>query len=393
MRICHVWERFWPIEIGGLERYILWLSSYLAKSQNIEFSLITGRTKLTLLTKNIKKYEDAGFLKVYRLGPSPIDLINSFFMYAGDTDKAPTAIEKLRFVSRCNDASKWDVAATSDAFHIHGVWRDMEWINLGVYLSRLYHKPLVLTLHGGFVGNPSEGGMPLETPVVLSLLKNDVSAITTYSKEVYRTLEKLGLAEKSHFITNFVDTNQFINHEPVPPHDPTIIYVGRLEPVQTPDLVLEAFKIVHDQYPKSKFILVGYGKMFETLKARVKELNLEDSVSMVGKQSDVRKFLWNSDIFVSTNFGYIATLEAWAAGLAVVAPEFGVLKETVSHQNNGLIFEPANVNSLADALLKLVKDKTLRQQLAQNGTRAVQDYDIRSVAPKMAKVYRSVIKE
>ena len=37
---------------------------------------------------------------------------------------------------------------------------------------------------------------------------------------------------------------------------------------------------------------------------------------MMGKQTDVRKFLWNSDIFVATNFGYMASLEAWSAGLS-----------------------------------------------------------------------------
>ncbi len=87
--------------------------------------------------------------------------------------------------------------------------------------------------------------------------------------------------------------------------------------------------------------------MFETLKLMIKELGLEDSVTMTGKQTDVRKFLWNSDIFVATNFGYIATLEAWAAGLAVVAPRFGVMKETVSHLSNGLLFEPNNADDLA----------------------------------------------
>ena len=58
------------------------LSNYLAKSQQIDFSLITGRTKILLLTKNIKKEEDAGYIKVYRLGPRPIDLVNGFLMYA-----------------------------------------------------------------------------------------------------------------------------------------------------------------------------------------------------------------------------------------------------------------------------------------------------------------------
>jgi glycosyltransferase involved in cell wall biosynthesis len=389
LHVCHVWERFWPIEIGGLERYILWLTSYLAKKQTIEFSLITGRTKFLLVTKNIKKYEDAGFLKVYRLGPNPVDVLNGACIYLmGST---PQFVEKIKFASLYQEASKWKGAQSSDVFHIHGIWRDLEYINLGIYLSRHYHKPLVVTLHGGFVGSPLQGGMPLESPSVKAILEDDVAAITTYSREVLQTLERLGLGDKSHLVTNFVDPPYFKNPCAVKPHATTVIYVGRLEPVQTPDLVLCAFKKVTEQVPNAKLVIVGYGTLFETLKLMIKEMHLEDSVTLAGRQTDVRPFLWSSDIFVATNFGYIATLEAWSAGLAVIAPNFGILKETVGHEQNGLLFEPDQVDDLAAALIRLIKDRQLRETLALNGAQTVQNYDIRAVAPKMSLIYRSVI--
>jgi glycosyltransferase involved in cell wall biosynthesis len=373
-----------------LERYILWLTSYLAKKQAIEFSLITGRTKFLLVTKNIKKYEDAGFLKVYRLGPQPVDILNGAFIYAlGST---PKLVEKIKFASLYQEASKWKVAQSADVFHIHGIWRDLEYINLGIYLSRNYGKPLVVTLHGGFVGSPLQGGMPLESTAVKSILENDASAITTYSREILGTLERMGLGKKSHLVTNFVDPPYFKNPNAAQPHDTSVIYVGRLEPVQTPELVIKAFKKVTDQVPNSKLTIVGYGRCFESLKLLIKELNLENSVTMAGRQTDVRPFLWNSDIFAATNFGYIATLEAWSAGLAVVAPNFGILKETVSHEKNGLLFEPDNADDLAAALIRLIKDKQLRKTLALSGAQTVQNYDIRAVAPKMSQIYRSVVK-
>lgn len=388
LHVCHVWERFWPLEIGGLERYILWLSSYLTKKEKIDFSLITGRTKLLLLTKNIKKYEDAGFLKVYRLGPNPVDLINGACMYAlGST---PRLLAKMKFASLYHEAAKWEIAKSADVFHIHGIWSDLEYIKLGIYLSRHFKKPLVVTLHGGFIGNPLHGGMPLESAEVKSILENDVAAITTYSKEILGALQHLGLGDKSRLVTNFVDPPHFKNHQTAS-HPITVIYVGRLEPVQTPDLVIKAFKQVHTRQPTAKLFIVGYGRMFETLKLMIKDLNLESAVTLTGKQSDVRKFLWSSDVFVATNFGYIATLEAWSAGLAVVAPRFGILKETISHGSNGLLFQPANVNDLAAALIRMIEDKQLREMLASNGKQTVKNYDIRAVAPKMSRIYQSVV--
>jgi glycosyltransferase involved in cell wall biosynthesis len=391
LRVCHVWERFWPIDIGGLERYILWLSDYLAKDNGIEFSLVTGRTKFLFVTRNIKKFEDAGFLKVYRLGPNPADVIHGAFMYT--LGYSPKLVEKMKFSSLYHEAANSEGAQSADLFHIHGIWGDLEYINLGIYLSRHFNKPLVVTLHGGFVGDPLQGGMPLESPAVTNILKNDVAAITTYSKEVLGTLHKMGLKKKSYLLTNFVDPPHFKNPDPTPPHDLTIIYVGRLEPVQTPELVVKAFKRVHDEFPKAKLIIVGYGTLFEYLKDLAKELNLESSVSFTGKQTDVRKYLWSSDVFVATNFGYIATLEAWSAGLAVVAPRFGILKETIDNEANGLLVEPGNVDSLASALLRLAKDAELRRKLAANGVEAVKNYDVRAVAPKMSQIYRSILEK
>ncbi len=391
MHVCHVWERFWPLEIGGLERYILWLTNYLAKKQAIEFSLITGRTKFLLITKNIKKYEDAGFLKVYRLGPNPIDILHGAFVYTlGST---PKFVEKMKFAGLYQEAAKWKTAQSADVFHIHGIWRDLEYINLGIYLSRRYGKPLVVTLHGGFVGSPLQGGMPLESPVVKGILENDVAAITTYSMEILGTLKRMGLGKKSYLVTNFLDTPYF--KKPIPTaarDDVAVVYVSRLEPVQTPQLVVKAFKKVNEQVPNAKLTIVGYGRLFEPLKALIKQLHLEKSVTMAGKQTDVRPFLWNSDIFVATNFGYIATLEAWSAKLAVVAPKFGILKETISNEQNGLLFEPDNIDELAAALIRLIKDKQLRENLALSGAQTVQNYDIRAVAPKMSQIYQSVVK-
>ncbi len=390
MHVCHVWERFWPIEIGGLERYILWLSNYLAKNKDIDFSLVTGRTKILLVTKNIKKFEDAGFLKVYRLGPSPVDLVNGVFMYAFGSK--PKLVEKMKFAGLCYEAERWKTAQSADLFHIHGIWGDLEYINLGVYLSQRFKKPLVVTLHGGFVGDALHGGMPLESPAIKSILKEHAAAITTYSKEVLGVLERMGLGEKSHLVTNFVDTAHFTKPNLSNSHDDTVVYVGRLEPVTSPEAIIRAFKQVNAKFPKAKLQIVGYGSLFETLKGLIHDLNLEQTVFLMGKQTDVRPFLWNSDIFVATNFGYIASLEAWSAGLAVVAPNFGIMKETITHEQNGLLVEPQNIDQLSSAFISLIGNKRLRQKLASNGNKTAQNYDIRAVAPKMSSIYQSVIK-
>lgn len=392
MKVCHLWDIFWPLGIGGVERYIISSTNYLAKKKKIEFSLLTDRSRPLLITKNIKKFEDAGFLKVYRLGPTPVDLVSGFFYDAfGST---PKPVKKMRFSGLCREATKSNISKLTDIFHIHGIWGpiDLEYVNLGVYLSQHFHKPLVLTLHGSFVGSdPLLGGMPLESPEVKGILYNHADAITTYSREVFSYLTGMGLSKKTHLITNFVDTIHFQNNNPASSRNSsTVIYLARLEPPQMPQLVVEAFKQVNARIPNAKLHIVGYGSLYGRLKGLIHTYGLDGTVSLMGKQTDVRKFLWNGDIFVASNFGYIASLEAWSAGLAVIAPNFGVLKETVSHGDNGLLIKPEDADELAFAMITLLENKQLREKLALNGMKTVKNYDIRAVAPKISDVYQSV---
>ncbi len=390
MRVCHVWDRFWPLEIGGVERYILWLSHYLAKNRKIDFSLITGRTKILLVTRNILKHEDAGFLKVSRLGPRPVDIVSGAFVYLFGS--MPKLVEEMKLASLCHEAAKSQAAKTADIFHIHGIWADLEFIRLGMYLSRRFHKPLVVTLHG-VVGDPKQGGMPLESPKIRDILHNYTDGIITYSKDVLSVLERIGVGRKTYFMPNFVDTKKFLkpNSAKNNARDPTIIYVGRLENVQTPEVVINAFKKVHEKFSNAKLLVVGYGTRADEVKRLVHDLNLDGNVSLLGKQTDVRKFLWNSDIFVATNFSYIASLEAWSAGLPVIAPDFGILKEVVAHEFNGLLVPEHDADSYAAAIIRLIEDEPLRKKLALNGFQTVRNYDADNVLAKIGDVYQSII--
>lgn len=367
------------------------LTNFLSKSGEVDFSLLTGRSKVTLITKNIRKIEDAGFLKVYRLGPGPADFLSGVIYEVFDS--TPDLIKNMRFASLCKEAAGSTIAKRADVFHIHGIWglSDLEYANLGVYLSQLFRKPLVVTLHGGFVGDPLIGGMQLEKPEIKRILTRYADVITTYSRDVFNFLGQMGLGEKTQLITNFVDTTQFVQSKSKK-NGNTVVYVGRLEGPQTPELLVEAFKQVHNRIPNAKLHIVGYGSLYDNIKRLIHCYGLDETVILKGKQTDVRPFLWNSDIFVATNFGYVASLEAWSAGLALVAPNFGVLRETVTDHLNGLLIAPKEPAMLAAALIELLENKQLCETLALNGKETVKNYDVRAVAPKILDIYKSLVK-
>jgi glycosyltransferase involved in cell wall biosynthesis len=233
--------------------------------------------------------------------------------------------------------------------------------------------------------------MPLESPEIRKILATDAGAIITYSPEVLGTLKKMGFERKSHYIPNFVDTASFSRRGiPCQRKGTRIVSVSRLVTGLDQDIIIRAFDRVHAIVPQATLQIVGYGEMYEPLKRLVTQLKLSGQVSFVGRQTDVRSFLWNSDIFVATNFGYMATLEAWAAGLAVIAPDFGIMKDIIVDGENGILVPPNDPGKLAIAIVRLLKDSKLRETIASNGEKAAEEYDIREVASRIARIYDSL---
>jgi len=88
----------------------------------------------------------------------------------------------------------------------------------------------------------------------------------------------------------------------------------------------------------------------------------------------------------------IVLLEAQASAKPVVAFDVGGVNEAVRNGETGLLVKRGDTGELADALLKLLSDKALREKMGANGRRFVTEnftWDI--CAQKMLSVYREAL--
>ena len=78
-----------------------------------------------------------------------------------------------------------------------------------------------------------------------------------------------------------------------------------------------------------------------------------------------------ADVYVLTSYGWegypISTLEAQAAGVPVVVTDAGGSREAVQHEQTGLVVPKRNSDSLAEALLRLLRDSDLCQRMGKAG--------------------------
>ncbi len=154
--------------------------------------------------------------------------------------------------------------------------------------------------------------------------------------------------------------------------DKVIVQVARLQKEKCHSDAILALSFLHSQKigTNTHLIIVGSGKStyVSALKEIVQNENLNDFVHFVGSQSDVRSYLYISDLFTLTSESEtfsIAALEAMSMGLPVVLTDIGGAKEMVVSGLNGILVKPHNSKELAKAW-KTVFDSNLQPNKIRN---------------------------
>jgi len=171
--------------------------------------------------------------------------------------------------------------------------------------------------------------------------------------------------------------------------------VGRLNEVKRQDLLLRAFAAVKAEHPAAWLLVVGDGPLRDSLRELSCQLNIEKSVHFAGYQSHPERYLRMMDVFALTSRleGLpLAILEAWAAGLPVVASAVGGVPDLVKHGRNGMLFAFADEKSLVGMLSELLRDASRRRELGDAGRQVVlSHYDLQRMALDYEQYYRDLL--
>lgn len=160
--------------------------------------------------------------------------------------------------------------------------------------------------------------------------------------------------------------------------------------------LLTAFRHVRDEFVDARLLIVGDGPQRDQVEQIVQELGLERCVRITGFRDDVPAFMALADVYVLTSYGWegypISTLEAQAAGVPVVVTDAGGSAEAVQHEKTGLVVPKRRPDLLADALLRLLRNPGLREQMAMAGQqRARQEFARERMIQSVAGAYHSCL--
>lgn len=169
--------------------------------------------------------------------------------------------------------------------------------------------------------------------------------------------------------------------------------VARMAPQKGLEYFIEAIALI-SEVSNAFFVITGDGPLRPELEKTVGRLGISDRVLFTGLVQNVRDVMAAFDVFVIPSICEglsITAIEASACGIPVVASGVGGLPEVVINDETGLIVPPRNPEAIFGAVIKLLGNSTLREELGSAGLRiACSKFGVQTMVNKTDKVYRSI---
>ena len=180
----------------------------------------------------------------------------------------------------------------------------------------------------------------------------------------------------------------------IPADRPVAIIVGRLSREKDHICLLRALRTVIARR-KIHLVVVGDGPERNAIEVAIRELGLNDFVTLTGQQASAEPFYGIATIAVLSSLSEgspNALLEAMAASVPAVATHVGGIPEIVAHEQSALLVPPGDSDALAAAMLRiLLDDSGLGNALANRARSLVLErHTPRARVEALTGIYRSV---
>ncbi len=187
----------------------------------------------------------------------------------------------------------------------------------------------------------------------------------------------------------------------------TVGYFARIAPEKGLHLLAEAYRRLRerDDFPPARLEAAGYlapehKPYLHEIEQRMKEAGLAGEFHYHGAldRDEKLRFFHNLDVFsVPTTYAEpkgLPVIEAMASGIPVVQPRWGSFPEIIEMTGGGLLCQPNDSQSLADAIYSLWKNSELANDLGRRGAKGVVErYHVKLMAERALDVYAGLLNE
>lgn len=255
--------------------------------------------------------------------------------------------------------------------------------------------PLVITIHDAcqHLGDNESGQTPQR---LMDFGFRRADQVIVHGRSLVETVvEKLGFQPSQVHVIPHVAIGEMNSPSPIHDDAQTILFFGRIWEYKGLEYLIRAAPQVTTEFPEAKFIIAGRGEDLQ----RYRQWMHDPAAFIIHNDwiSDQQR----SELFASCSMVVLPYIEASQSGVIpiaytyekpVIATRIGGLPDMVDHGQTGLLVTPRDVDSLADAICQLLRDRPARVEMGRAGKRKL----LRECAPTVVvqqtlDVYRQAI--
>ena len=159
---------------------------------------------------------------------------------------------------------------------------------------------------------------------------------------------------------------------------------------------LQAIPLILEKIPDAKFVIVGDGPGFKEIRSKVEMAGLEGKVVLLGHREDIPEIMVALDVQVLASFAGEGTPQvipqAFAMNTPVVATKIASIPELLGNGERGILIEPKNALSLAEGVLKLIKNPEIANRLVKNeNSFCLKELTVDKMMDKTIAIYEEVV--
>lgn len=175
-----------------------------------------------------------------------------------------------------------------------------------------------------------------------------------------------------------------------------VIAVGRLDYQKSFDRLVLVWEKVHEKMPDWRLDIFGQGEWKDMLQSMIDERGLQDCMRLNGPTKDIGKEYAESSMLVMSSHyeGFpMVMIEAMACGLPAVCFDFKCgPRDIIQPEENGLVVPDGDIDGLAEAMIRLMKDEELRKRMGENAKRVVETYSEERVMGSWEDLYEEILR-
>ena len=173
-----------------------------------------------------------------------------------------------------------------------------------------------------------------------------------------------------------------------------VIAVGRLDYQKSFDRLIQVWEKVHQQMPDWRLDIFGQGEWQEMLQGMIDERGLQETVKLNRPTKNIgQEYSESSMIVMSSHYeGFpMVMIEAMACGLPAVSFDFKCgPRDIIKEGENGLVVKDGDIDGLAEAMVRLMKDDELRKRMGENARKVVEKYSEDRVMGLWVNLYEEI---